>query len=121
MHQFGPALHRGCADVRDDAGQGCVLLERQGNQHADGVALIGQLDHLIFQTLGCGGHAWVSTGQSRSMVSRVSTLVKMESESSAHTEMSHLSPSSLGFILLIMARIMLQHYQNICVCVPEYL
>lgn len=62
VHQFGPALHLSCADVWDDVGEGRVLLRRQGNQHADGVAVIGQLDHLIFQTLGCGGHAWVSTG-----------------------------------------------------------
>lgn len=73
VHQLGPALHRGCADVWDDVGQGCVLLGRQGNQHADGVAVIGQLDHLIFQTLGRGGHAWVSTGRSRLMFSRVTT------------------------------------------------
>lgn len=82
VHQFGPALHCGGADVWDDVGQGCVLLRRQGNQHADGVTVVGQLNHLIFQTLGCGGHAWVSTGWSRLMVSRVTTAVKMESESS---------------------------------------
>lgn len=100
VHHFGPALHRGCADVWDDVGQGRVLLRRQGNQHTDGVAVIGQLDHLIFQTLGCGGHAWVSTGRSRLMASRVTTTVKMESESSVHMEVIHSSSSSLSFILL---------------------
>lgn len=64
MHQFGPVLHRGCADVRDDVGQGGVLLGGQGDQHADRVAVIRQLDHPIFQALGRGGHAWVSTGGS---------------------------------------------------------
>lgn len=64
VHQFGPVLHRGCADARDDVGQGGVLLGGQGDQHADRVAVIRQLDHLIFQTLGRGDHAWVSTGGS---------------------------------------------------------
>lgn len=62
VHQFGPVLHRGRADVGDDVGQGGVLLGGQGDQHADRVAVIRQLDHLIFQTLGRGDHAWASTG-----------------------------------------------------------
>lgn len=113
VHHFGPALHRGCVDVRDDVRQGCVLLRRQGNQHAEGVAVIGQLDHLIFQTLGCGGHAWVSTGRSRLTVSRVTTTVNMDSESSVHMEMIHLSSSSIKviplFILLVITTGILLH------------
>lgn len=113
VHQFGPALHRGCADVRDDVGQGGVLLRRQGNQHADSVAVIGQLDHLIFQTLGCGGHAWVSTRRPRLMVSRVTVTEKTESESSVHMEMIHLSSSSSRFIFLVTTTAMfLQHCLN---------
>lgn len=61
VHQFGPVLHRGCADVRDDVGQRGVLLGGQGDQHADRVAVILQLDHLIFHTLGRGDQAWAST------------------------------------------------------------
>lgn len=57
VHQLGPALHRGRADVGGDVGQGLVLLGRQRNQHADGVAVIGQLDHLVFHILGRGGNA----------------------------------------------------------------
>lgn len=62
VHQFGPTLHCGCADVWDNRGQSGVLLRGQNNQHADGVAVIGQLDHLIFQPLRCGGHSWQSVG-----------------------------------------------------------
>lgn len=57
VHQFGPTLHCGCADVWDHTGQRRVLFGGQDYQHADGVAVIGQLDHLIFQPLRCGGHA----------------------------------------------------------------
>lgn len=117
VHQLGPALHRGCVDVWDDVGQGGVLLSRQGNQHADGVAVIGQLDHLILETLGCGGHAWGSAGRPRLMVSRVTTTGKMESEPSDRMEMIHLSSSSLWFIplfiLVISTGILLQSYLNI--------
>ena len=56
-HQFGPALHCGCADVWDDAGQRCVLVRRYNDQHADGVAMIRQLDHLVFEPLRRSGHA----------------------------------------------------------------
>lgn len=58
VHQCGPTLHCGCADVRDDAGQRRVLFRGQNDQHADGVAVVGQLNHLIFQSLRRGGHAW---------------------------------------------------------------
>lgn len=75
MHQLGPALHRGRADVGGDVGQGLVLVGRQRNQHADGVAVVRQLDHLVIHTLGCGGDAWVSTGWSELMASRVSATV----------------------------------------------
>lgn len=54
-HQFGPALHRGRADVRDDAGEGRVLLGGQNYQHGDGVAVIRQLNHLVLQSLRRGG------------------------------------------------------------------
>lgn len=62
MHQFGPTPHCGCADVWDNAGQRGVLLGGQNDQHADGVAVIWQLNHLIFQTLRCGSHACKSVG-----------------------------------------------------------
>lgn len=58
VHQFGPVLHRGCADVWDNTGQRRVLFNGQNNQHADRVAVVGQLNHLVFQSLGCGGNAW---------------------------------------------------------------
>lgn len=58
VHQLGPTLHCGGADVRDDPGQRGVLLRGEHNQHADGVAMIGQLNHLILQILGRGGHTW---------------------------------------------------------------
>ena len=57
VHHFGPALHRGCADVWDYTGQRCVLFAGQDNQHADRVAVIGQLDDLIFQSIRRGGQA----------------------------------------------------------------
>lgn len=57
VHQLGPALHRGCADVWDHAGQRRVLIRGHNDQHADGVAVVRQLDDPVFQSLGCGGHA----------------------------------------------------------------
>lgn len=57
-HQFGPTLHCGCADVWDNTGQRSVLLRGQDDHHADGVAVVGQLDHRVFQSLRCGGRAW---------------------------------------------------------------
>lgn len=56
MHQLGPALHCGCADVRDDLGQRGVL-KGHNDQHADGVTVIRQLDHIVFQSLRRGGRA----------------------------------------------------------------
>ncbi len=58
VHQFGPTLHCGGADVRDNTGQRRVLVRRKNDEHADGVAVIRQLNHLILQPLRCGGHAW---------------------------------------------------------------
>lgn len=51
-------MHSGRADVRDHTGKGRVLLRGQNDQHADGVAVIRQLDHLVFQPLRRGGDAW---------------------------------------------------------------
>lgn len=58
VHQCSPTLDRGCADVWDNTGQRRVLLRGQNYQHADGVAVIGQLNHLILQSLRGGGHTW---------------------------------------------------------------
>ena len=57
VHQFGPALHCGCADVWDDTGQSRVLIRGQDNHHADGVAMVGELDDPIPLPLWCGGQA----------------------------------------------------------------
>lgn len=51
-------MHRGRADVWDDTRQRCVRLSWQNDQHADGAAVIGQLDHLVLQALRGGGYTW---------------------------------------------------------------
>ena len=56
MHQLGPALHSGRANVWDDIREGRVLFGGNGDQHTDGVAMIWQINHFVFQPL------W-STGQ----------------------------------------------------------
>lgn len=62
VHQCSPALDRGCADVWDNTGQRRILFRGQNYQHADGVAVIGQLNHLILQSLRGGGHTWWRLG-----------------------------------------------------------
>lgn len=57
MHQLGPGLHRGRADVWDDLGQGGVFLIRHHYEHADGVAVVGQLDDSISESLRGAGYA----------------------------------------------------------------
>lgn len=83
-HQRGPALHCGCADVWDDAGQRGFLFRGQNDQHADGFLVIRQLNHLIFQALRCAGHAWQSVGGSGLIVSKFAGMVRMKPESSFH-------------------------------------
>lgn len=58
VHQFGPALHGGGVDVRDNVGERRVLFGRENNQHADAAALVGKLDHLVLLPERRGGHAW---------------------------------------------------------------
>jgi len=58
VHQLGPALHGSGADVRDEAGQRRAVLGGQDDQHADGVAVIRELDHLVLQALRGGGESW---------------------------------------------------------------
>jgi len=58
VHELGPALDCGRADVGDDLREGRVLLRGQHDQHGGRVAVIWQLHHLVLQALGRTGMAW---------------------------------------------------------------
>lgn len=57
MHEFGPGLHSGRADVGGDAGQGRVFFRGNNDNHGDVVAVVRQLDHLVFAPFRGGGNA----------------------------------------------------------------
>lgn len=57
MHEFGPGLHGGRADVGGNAGQGRVFFRGNNNNHGDVVAVVRQLDHLVFAPFRGGGNA----------------------------------------------------------------